>query len=343
MVVVKTGSPYTTTATATNAASTAYTYGLNNVAITVNNVDAAANGKATVRGVATTLLDDDGDGDVDTVAYLVKNVFTLTSKPVTKTVNGVDYVKVVGVMDDFVKASMADGYKDLVKGDTVLWFVDCTGTYHFAKAAEVTGTYTGSTTVNGLTSYKIGDKSQPLSQLNVGDSDSTKTYGAPLYTGTEATYYTDDFGYWCGDKAVAVDNTVYVLAAGYSQLTGLQAKVLFAETGKVDTITVASVNGGVSEPDANTVDTFGLKSGGDEQLLVHRTKDRCRQLCPDSCQTPTAPPIMIARIICATTPPASLPTLILLLLLKLSTGPATAIPRCSCSRPTAASWRPWAS
>jgi hypothetical protein len=102
------------------------------------------------RGVAVTLLDDDGDGDVDTYAVLNKEVLTLEAKPVTKTVDGVDYVKVVGAMSDYVKASMADGYKDLAAGDTVLWFVDCTGTYHFAKAAEVTGAYKGYTATAGL-------------------------------------------------------------------------------------------------------------------------------------------------------------------------------------------------
>jgi hypothetical protein len=206
--------------------------------VLVSNV-VAGTAKANVKGVAVSLLDEDGDGRVDAVSYLQKTVFTMTSAPVTKTENGVDYVKIVGITGDYVKAAMVDGYKDLAAGDVVLWFIDCTGTYHIAKAASFAGTYSAAKTANGVVSYTIGSNPYQVSGLRALYFANGAT---PTYTGAENTYYTDDFGYLVAEKADTTDYTVYVFAYYYNVVSGQTASVMYAD-GTTAIIPVSAMTG----------------------------------------------------------------------------------------------------
>ena len=182
-----------------------------------------------VRGVERTLIDNDGDGEVE---YVLDVIYTFgkVTKYATKD-DGSITVKVAGGTWSKDKSKDVVGFDDVAKDDYVL-AAQLGGKLYVEKAESVTGNLDrfkkdDSLTVDG-TAYKISG----VGAYDDGDLTSVKP-GEYNTTGAEATFFLDKAGYIVAVGDAEENASKYALVIGYDKpsnnIDSERAKVVLSD------------------------------------------------------------------------------------------------------------------
>lgn len=177
----------------------------------------------------------------------------------TKTTDGVDYVRVPGVINSYTETKYVHGYADLAKNDIVYFYKAATNNnWYLAKAEKVTGTvtaFTAATTSSGAkfniggTQYKTNENVGAVTGLCSAFVDNEAT-GVSITYNTEYDFYLDNNGYVVYGIATEKEKSDYVVlqsiawvgASGVNN-TGYAEARLVKMDGTTEVVKVASIDG----------------------------------------------------------------------------------------------------
>ena len=217
---------------------------------------------AQVGDVMEIYLNDDTANQVDLIVVTRYDGAKVTSKVATKTVDGVDYVRVPGIMNTYSKASKVHGYEDLAKDDIVYVYTSIGNgaaentEYFFAKAESFEGKITAIKTQSSSTPSKFTiDGADKMVNQSAGAVANMTTDGiaadAVANYNTAYKFYTDANGFIVYAEQVEDTLSDYVAIKAISMVSptsGVDAKA-YAEAriikmdGTTEVVKIASING----------------------------------------------------------------------------------------------------